>query len=109
MEYLIAVLIVGGIGWTEWRFRQLGRNRAGPSFQCYYCKELFPVFRRERLGHYDYCPEHGNRRKAEYLADLGDNLSANLTKEAPHDDRTWIHPTHRGSQQPDNDKLPWLS
>ena len=101
MDYLIVVLIAGLAGWTEWRFRQLGRSQAGPLFQCYYCKEMFPVFRRERIGHYDYCPEHGKHRKAAWLADF--------KQEDISDNRTWVYPANSGLQQPDNDKFPWLS
>lgn len=103
MLYAIIVLIVVVGGWTEWRFRQLGQSQAGPLFPCYYCGHMYPVFRREQIGHYDYCPAHGHRRKAAWLADF------RREEVKPNDNGVRVYTTSRRVEQPDNDKLPWIS
>jgi hypothetical protein len=64
---------------------------------------MYPVFRRERIGHYDYCPEHGHRRKTAWLSDF------KREEEQPHDNGARVYTTSRRVEQPDNDKLPWVS
>jgi hypothetical protein len=72
-----------------------------PVFTCYYCKQKFSITERERIGENDYCPEHGQKRKAMFQA-------STHTEVVEHDNRTRLHSASSGSQQSDNDKLPWL-
>jgi hypothetical protein len=72
---------------------------ASPIFTCYYCGQKFPVTMRERIGTNDYCPDHGNKRKA----------AVRPGPEVTNDDRARLHTANSGSKHPDNDKLPWIS
>ena len=44
--------------------RKLGSDN---TFMCYYCHYWFTPDKLERIGKYDYCLEHGSRRKERML------------------------------------------
>jgi hypothetical protein len=76
-----------------------------PTFTCYYCKQQFAVTQRERIGENDYCPEHGQKRKAMFPVS-----SPSPSPEVDtHDNNSRLHTADRGNKQSDYDKLPWVS